>query len=377
MKGITDKEIIVANSAPVSGPYIASGDPLNAGIKAYFDMINAQGGIDGRKIRFLHQDDGNDPKRSREILEYFLKKEVFAYIGHFGPQVVSYTLKRIRDSHMPVIYFFTAISDLYNEHAKTPEDGRNCFPIQSIYITEGTVLVARAVSDLRASSIGVIYSDDDTGRDLMVGIRKQCTALSLSFCSRCQTIDCSNVADTVSHILSNDIDAVIIATSQAAFVPIALELARQNNTLPAITNYVNMNITKSLQIFDAVLGQYALYAPSWVDYQDGRMEKLEDASEWLGDYAMNTYAHCGWMASYVFCEGMKRLCGKEPTWENFTEAMEAAPFDLPFGGKIDFANGVRLGAQEMTLYELNRHAPIGWKQIDGLRSIQELLQTQK
>ena len=74
---------------------------------------------------------------------------------------------------------------------------------------------------------------------------------------------------------------------------------------------------------------------------------------------------------------MKRLSGKEPTWENFTDAMEEAPFELPFGGKIDFANGVRLGAQEMTLYELNRHAPIGWKQIDGLRSIQELLQTQK
>ena len=48
MKGITDTEIIVANSAPMSGPYIASGDPMNAGIRSYFDMVNAGGGIDGR-----------------------------------------------------------------------------------------------------------------------------------------------------------------------------------------------------------------------------------------------------------------------------------------------------------------------------------------
>lgn len=41
MKGITDTEIIVANSAPMSGPYIASGDPMNAGIRSYFDMVNA------------------------------------------------------------------------------------------------------------------------------------------------------------------------------------------------------------------------------------------------------------------------------------------------------------------------------------------------
>lgn len=137
MKGITDTEIIVANSAPMSGPYIASGDPMNAGIRSYFDMVNAGGGIDGRKIRFLHQDDGNDPVKGREILEKFLSDEVFAYIGHFGSEVVSATLDRVKESGMPVVYFFTAIHDLYGEQVQTPAEGRRCFPIQTIYVTEG------------------------------------------------------------------------------------------------------------------------------------------------------------------------------------------------------------------------------------------------
>ena len=101
MKGITDTEIIVANSAPMSGPYIASGDPMNAGIRSYFDMVNAAGGIDGRKIRFLHQDDGNDPVRGQKLLEHFLSEEVFAYIGHFGSEVVSATLDRVKERYRP------------------------------------------------------------------------------------------------------------------------------------------------------------------------------------------------------------------------------------------------------------------------------------
>ena len=358
MKGITDTEIIVANSAPMSGPYIASGDPMNAGIRSYFDMVNAAGGIGGRKIRFLHQDDGNDPVRGQKLLEHFLSEEVFAYIGHFGSEVVSATLDRVKESGMPVVYFFTAIHDLYGEQVQTPAEGRRCFPIQTIYVTEGRGLVARCVSDLHASSIGVIYSEDDTGRDIMDGIHRQCGKLSLPCTARGVSIAPEALEqalpEVVAEVLSHNPDAIVLACSRAAFAPAALELARQKNTRPAITSYVNMIITEAFKIFDDVLGQYRLYAPSWVDYQNEHLHNLEEASEWL-----------------------ERLHGETPTWENFTRAMEEAPFDLPFAGRIDFAGGVRLGAQEMTLSELDRYAPTGWAQIDGLRSIDELLQKAK
>lgn len=85
---------------------------------------------------------------------------------------------------MPVVYFFTAIHDLYGEQVQTPAEGRRCFPIQTIYVTEGRGLVARCVSDLHASSIGVIYSEDDTGRDIMDGIHRQCGKLSLPCTAR-------------------------------------------------------------------------------------------------------------------------------------------------------------------------------------------------
>ena len=56
-QGVFEDKIIVANSAATTGIFATTGDPLNAGIRAYFDMVNEGGGIDGRRHVFLHEDD--------------------------------------------------------------------------------------------------------------------------------------------------------------------------------------------------------------------------------------------------------------------------------------------------------------------------------
>ena len=104
MKGITDTEIIVANSAATTGIFATTGDPLNAGIRAYFDMVNAGGGIDGRRLVFLHEDDAYEPSRARAALHRFMQeRKVFAYVGHFGAPAVQATLADIHASGMPVV----------------------------------------------------------------------------------------------------------------------------------------------------------------------------------------------------------------------------------------------------------------------------------
>ena len=53
--------------------------------------------------------------------------------------------------------------------------------------------------------------------------------------------------------------------------------------------------------------------------------------------------------------------------------MEEAPIQIPFGGEVDYSNGQRLGTQEMSLCKLDLTSPTGWAEIDGLRSIDDLL----
>jgi len=373
-QGITDTEILVGNSAAVSGAFATTGDPIVAGIQAYFDMVNAQGGIDGRTLRMIHIDDEYDPVKAKAAFQTLVEDEkVFAYVGHFGAPVVAATLDDIHDVGIPVVYFATGMGELYVEHAETMEDGANCYPIQPLYITEGEVMVARGVSEFDAKHIGVIYTSDDTGYDINEGVEKQCKALGLEYTSAQVTAGSSDVSAAVITLKEANVDFVVIAAAQATFPTIVKELAAQGMTVPAITTYVNTVITMAEQVASDIEGKFDVYAPGWLNYEGERGENLAAASEWLGDYAMNGYAHCGWIGAHFFCEGLRRLEGQTITWEKFVEAMEQAPIQIPFGGQVDYANGQRMGTQEMSLVVLDMESPTGWTEIDGLRSIDALL----
>ncbi len=373
-QGVFEDKIIVANSAAVSGAFATTGDPINAGIQAYFDMVNANGGIDGRKIEFLHIDDEYDPVKAKSAFQTFLEDEkVFAYVGHFGAPVVAATLDDIHDSGMPVVYFATGIGELYVENAQSFEEGSNCYPIQPLYITEGRVMVARAVSDFDAKKIGIIYTSDDAGMDILEGTKKECEELSLELAEEQVAAGASDVSAAVTSIKNADVDFVIVAAAQATFPTIVKEMAAQGMDKPAMTTYVNTVITMAEQVASDIEGKFQVYAPGWLNYEGERAANLEEASEWMGDYAMNGYAHCGWIGAHFFCEGLRRLEGQPVTWENFVKAMESAPISIPFGGDVDYSNGQRLGTQEMSLCQIDMSAPIGWSEVDGLRSIDELL----
>ena len=62
--GVTPTTIVIGQSAALSGPASELGTEMRAGAKAYFDHVNAQGGVFGRKIELVTQDDGYEPERS-------------------------------------------------------------------------------------------------------------------------------------------------------------------------------------------------------------------------------------------------------------------------------------------------------------------------
>ena len=135
---LPDTEIKVGNTAAVSGAYAPVGVPFIAGIESYFKMINDQGGIDGRKITFVHKDDEFDPVKGKSYLSEMEDESVFAIVGHFGTPVVAATIDDLKSYGIPSVYFATGIGQLYAEHAETNADGYNLFPVQPIYTTEAS-----------------------------------------------------------------------------------------------------------------------------------------------------------------------------------------------------------------------------------------------
>lgn len=94
-------------------------------------------------------------------------------------------------------------------------DGACCFPIQPIYITEGRVMVARAVGNFGARSIGVIQTMDDTGKDLGAGVKMACEKLDLP-CEIFQIRADAGCGSGSGRDKARQPDFVIVAAAQAA-----------------------------------------------------------------------------------------------------------------------------------------------------------------
>src|SRR5690554_2909725 len=372
-QGITDTEVLIANCAATSGAFAPVGVPFIAGIQAYLDEVNDAGGIDGRTIRFLHQDDEFDPIKGKACLSTMVEdEEVFSIVGHFGTPVVGATLEDLKNYGIPAVYFATGIGQLYSDNA-TGRD-RGIMPVQPIYVTEGQIMVARAVGDFDAEKIGIIYTNDDAGKDLLEGAKIKATELGIELVEAQVAPGTDDASSAVTLIKEADVDSIIGGAIQATIPTIIKELAAQSVNVDVITTYVNVAPVIAESIMADIDGKFDVYGNGWVSFEGDRAQTLAEYAEALPEYADNAYAMTGWIAAHFFVEGLRRLEGEEVvTWEKFMDAMEEAPIQNPFGGVIDFGGGVRTGTQEMNLSKVNPDEPTLWEVVDGLRSMDDLL----
>ena len=370
-QGVFDDKIIVGNSAATSGNYAPVGVPFNAGIEAYFKMINEAGGVNGRKIEFKHIDDEFDPVKGKAALSTLVEDEkIFALVGHFGTPVVGATIEDVKEYGIPAVYFATGIGQLYNDKAEGKD--RGIFPVQPIYQTEGQIMVARAVGDFEAKKIGVIYTNDDAGKDLYAGVEAKAKELGVEIVAEQVAAGATDVSSAVTSIKNANVDFIIGAAIQATIPTIVKELAAQNVNKDVITTYVNVSPVISEAVINEINGKFDVYGLGWVDLVENA-DSLAAFAEWAPDYATNVYAMTGWIAGHFFVEGLKRVEGTV-TWDKYMDALESAPIKNPFGGEINYADGLRAGTQEMNLSKVGlvENAP-GWVPVDGLQSMDSLL----
>lgn len=363
VQGVTDDEILVYNSAAISGAMASTGYPINIGIQAYFDYVNANGGIAGRKITFLHTDDEYDPVKGLAAFEkYAVDEKVFAVVGMFGSGITQACLDRIKEVGIPAVYFATGIKELYNETADTTENGAAVFPVQPIYVTEGRIMVTSAVKEFGAKKIGVIYTSDDTGMQLLDGINIQAENDGVEVEAVQVAVQADDVSAAVTSIVTAGCDYVVIAAAQATFPTIAKELAAQGNKAPAITTYINGVRTMAELCVENINGQYDLYCTGWLDATGENEANLKILAEYVDEeYVYNGYTWCGWIAGHVFCEGLRRVGEGELTWESYIDAMESADIKNPFGGVLSYANDQRIGTTDMYVLKANLDVSTGWE----------------
>jgi ABC-type branched-subunit amino acid transport system substrate-binding protein len=165
--GITDTEIKIGQNAPFSGPASVYGQ-ISTAETDYFKMINDQGGINGRKIVHIALDDGYSPPKSVEVVRRLIEEEqvaiLFQTIGT-APNVA--IRKYVNLKKVPDIWLGSGASIFVSTSQEFPWS----IPFQPSYRLEGQMYAKYILENLPNAKIGVLYQNDDLGRDYVAGLK--------------------------------------------------------------------------------------------------------------------------------------------------------------------------------------------------------------
>jgi len=163
--GVTDTEIKIGNTGPYSGP-LANASPIPLSEKAYFDMINAQGGINGRKIRWISYDDGYSPPKTVEMTRKLVEEDnVLLLSGSIGTPTNSAVWHYLNEKHVPQLFPGTGASK-WND----PKDHPWTMGFFIAYVAEGRIYAAYLLKNKPNAKLGLLYQNDDFGKDYMKGV---------------------------------------------------------------------------------------------------------------------------------------------------------------------------------------------------------------
>src|SRR5215470_4822505 len=165
--GATDTEIKIGNIMPYSGPASAYG-VIGKTEEAYFKKINAEGGINGRKINFVTYDDAYSPPKAVEQVRKLVESdEVLAVFNPLGTPSNTAIQKYLNSKKVPQLFVATGATK-WND----PKDFPWTMGWQPSYQSEARIYAKYVLKEKPDAKIAVFYQNDDFGKDYLKGFKE-------------------------------------------------------------------------------------------------------------------------------------------------------------------------------------------------------------
>ena len=165
--GVSDTEIKIGQTIAYSGPASAYGQ-LGRAEAAYFKALNDRGGINGRKINFISLDDGFSPPKAVEMTRKLVEQdEVALMFGMLGTALNTATRPYLNQQKVPQL-FIAAGSATFASGEKFPWT----IGWQPTLMGEAAFYARNILATHPGAKIGVLYQDDDFGKELLQGLRE-------------------------------------------------------------------------------------------------------------------------------------------------------------------------------------------------------------
>jgi branched-chain amino acid transport system substrate-binding protein len=164
--GASTTEIRIGNTAPLSGPAAALSVPLKV-VALYFKKVNAEGGVNGRRINFIPYDDGYNPAKTVELTRRLVEEDkvllIFASLGTAENAAIQNYLNSNKVPHL----FVQSGASRWDDPANFPWT-MGFFPS---YQTEARIYAQYLMQAHPGGKIAVLYQNDDYGRDFLKGLK--------------------------------------------------------------------------------------------------------------------------------------------------------------------------------------------------------------
>jgi branched-chain amino acid transport system substrate-binding protein len=166
--GVSSKEIVIGGTIPMSGP-AAAYRSIATGAAAYFKYVNAHGGVNKRKIKYIYRNDEYDPAKTLEQTRELVQQDrVFAIYNTPGTETNLAIRGYLNQAKVPQLFVASGASTWGRDYKKYPWT----IGYQPSYVAEGTIYGRYIAKNSPKARVGVLYQDDDYGNELLKGLER-------------------------------------------------------------------------------------------------------------------------------------------------------------------------------------------------------------
>src|SRR5688572_20528962 len=322
-QGVTNDRVLLGQAAVFSGTAAQLGIQMRNGIKAYFDFVNEKGGVHGRRLELVSEDDfyeaSRAPAASKKLIE---EHRVFALLGYVGTPTGVVHLPVVTQAKVPLVGMFTGAEAL-----RVPFN-RYVFHVRASYYDE-TEAIVEQVASTGGRNIAVFYQDDAYGQAGLKGVeiamaKRKMKIAALGTVER-NTVKVENAVKSI-HAAKPDAVVMISAYTSCA------EFIRQMTRAGSAATFYNVSFVGSKALSNALGKEGPGVAISQVvPFPWGKavpvVKEYQQLSQKAGHTDYNFSAMEGFLVAKVLVEGLRRA-GRDLTREKFVDAMEKLDVDL-------------------------------------------------
>lgn len=326
--GVTRDRVLLGQSAAFSGPAAQLGIQMHAGAKIYFDTVNQQGGIFGRKIDILTADDKYEPALAVENTKRLIHGDkVFALFGYVGTPTSNAALPIFTGERVPFFAPFSGAQSLREPF------NRYIFNIRAGYFEETEHLVDQLVR-LGVKNIAVFYQNDAYGQTGLDGVQRALKKRNVPLLATA-TVERNSVdvSTAVNKLLAKRPDSIIEVTAYASSAAFIKQMHKSGYT----GQFQNVSFVGSQALANELgpdgpgVGISQVVPFPWRQ-SNSVVAEYTKALKKAGVADVNFSSLEGYIAAKVFAEGLRRA-GPDLTREKFIAALETinlASYDIGF-----------------------------------------------